>query len=55
MVTSPPYNILNSDGGSFPARHGAWDSASLRNGYADHDDCMPHGEYVEWQRIAYLK
>lgn len=51
VVTSPPYNLKNSTGnGMKDGRGGKWANASLINGYADHDDCMPHDEYVSWQR-----
>lgn len=51
VVTSPPYNLKNSTGnGMKDGRGGKWANASLLNGYADHADCMPHDEYVAWQR-----
>jgi site-specific DNA-methyltransferase (adenine-specific) len=51
VVTSPPYNLKNSTGnGMKDGRGGKWKNAELVNGYADYDDCMPHNEYVEWQR-----
>lgn len=51
IVTSPPYNLKNSTGnGMKDGRGGKWKNAELVNGYSDHDDCMPHDEYVEWQR-----
>ena len=51
VVTSPPYNIKNSTGnGLKDGRGGKWPSAALQNGYSEHDDCMPHDEYVDWQR-----
>ncbi len=31
-------------------REGKWSNAALLNGYASHGDCMPHDEYVVWQR-----
>ena len=42
IITSPPYNLLNSTG------HGSrcWD------GYDGHSDDMPHHAYVEWQRFC---
>ncbi|MCL1908232.1 MAG: site-specific DNA-methyltransferase [Holophagaceae bacterium] len=50
-VTSPPYNLKNSTGnGMKDGRGGKWKNAELVNGYANHDDNMPHGEYVAWQR-----
>lgn len=51
VVTSPPYNLKNSTGnGMKDGRGGKWSNASLINGYKDHEDCMPHDEYVLWQR-----
>jgi modification methylase len=29
---------------------GKWANAALQNGYTHHDDCMPHDEYVKWQK-----
>lgn len=50
-VTSPPYNLKNSTGnGMKDGRGGKWANAALQNGYTHHDDCMPHEEYVEWQK-----
>src|SRR5438128_1597567 len=51
VVTSPPYNLKNSTGnGMKDGRGGKWSNAALLNGYEDHNDCMPHEEYVAWQR-----
>jgi site-specific DNA-methyltransferase (adenine-specific) len=51
VVTSPPYNLKNSTGnGMKNGSGGKWANAQLINGYSDHDDCMPHEEYVQWQR-----
>lgn len=51
VVTSPPYNIKNSTGnGLKDGRRGKWPNAALQSGYDGHDDCLPHGEYVAWQR-----
>ena len=53
VVTSPPYNLLNSSGnGMKNGNGGKWSRATLmlRQGYADHGDSMPHDDYVEWQR-----
>ncbi len=51
VVTSPPYNLKNSTGnGMKDGRGGKWKNAALVNGYSDHDDCMPHKDYVKWQR-----
>lgn len=51
VVTSPPYNLKNSTGnGMKDGRGGKWKNAALVNGYANYDDCMPHNDYVKWQR-----
>ena len=51
VVTSPPYNIKNSTGnGLKDGRGGKWANAALQKGYSHYDDCMPHDEYVKWQR-----
>ena len=51
VVTSPPYNIKNSTGNGLKnGRGGKWENARLLKGYSHHNDCMPHEEYVEWQR-----
>lgn len=53
VVTSPPYNLLNSSGnGMKNGNGGKWSRATLmlQRGYAGHGDSMPHADYVEWQR-----
>ena len=30
-------------------RGSKWANASLRDGYDQHEDCLPHSEYVDWQ------
>lgn len=52
ILTSPPYNLLNSSGnGMKDGRGSRWAAATLRDGgYVAHDDAMPHDEYVQWQR-----
>ncbi len=51
VVTSPPYNLLNSTGnGMKGSRTGKWANAALQKGYQDHPDNMPYDEYVAWQR-----
>ncbi|KKL45239.1 hypothetical protein LCGC14_2357670 [marine sediment metagenome] len=51
IITSPPYNIKNSTGnGLKDGRGGKWANAALQKGYSHHDDCMPHEEYVKWQK-----
>src|SRR3989338_2588892 len=51
IVTSPPYNLKNSTGnGMKDGRGGKWANAALVKGYHNHNDCMPHEDYVKWQR-----
>ena len=45
VVTSPPYNLLNSTGNGSRC----WD------GYDGHSDDMPHHAYVEWQRLCLVQ
>ena len=48
VITSPPYNLKNSTGnGMKDGRGGKWANAALQNGYTNHDDSMPHDEYVK--------
>ncbi|KYG67843.1 DNA methylase [Bdellovibrio bacteriovorus] len=52
-VTSPPYNLKNSSGnGLKDGRGGKWSKAALLKGYPNHDDNMPHTDYVRWQRAV---
>lgn len=51
VVTSPPYNLKNSTGnGMKDGRGGKWANAALQKGYSNYNDCLPHDEYVQWQR-----
>lgn len=51
IITSPPYNLKNSTGnGMKDGRGGKWENAALKNGYSNHNDCMPCDEYVKWQK-----
>src|SRR3989338_4096386 len=51
VITSPPYNLKNSTGnGMKDGRGGKWANAALQKGYSHHNDCMPHDDYVKWQR-----
>ena len=53
IVTSPPYNIKNSTGNGLKnGSGGKWPQAALIEGYAGHNDAMPHEEYVTWQRAC---
>lgn len=53
VITSPPYNLKNSTGnGMKDGRSGKWANAALQKGYSHHHDCMPHDEYVAWQRAC---
>ena len=46
VVTSPPYNLKARSTG------GKWKAPAINNGYTSHNDCMPHDEYVTWQRAC---
>lgn len=51
IITSPPYNLLNSSGpGMRKGISSKWKNASLRNGFTNHSDNLPHENYVAWQR-----
>ena len=51
IVTSPPYNLKNSTGnGMKNGNGGKWSNAALKKGYSTYDDCLPHEDYVAWQR-----
>jgi site-specific DNA-methyltransferase (adenine-specific) len=51
IVTSPPYNLLNSSGnGMKNGSKGKWSNAQLIKGYSTHNDSMPYDKYVIWQR-----
>ncbi len=54
VVTSPPYNLKNSTGNGMKAgtKTGKWKNNPLQNGYTEHNDEMPHEEYVAWQRAV---
>ena len=43
VLTSPPYNLGQTQGTEWKA---------LGAGYGEHDDAMPHDEYVAWQHDA---
>jgi len=56
VVTSPPYNLKNSTGnGMKDGRGGKWSNSALQKGYTHHDDCMPHDQYVKWQRNCLIE
>lgn len=54
VVTSPPYNLLNSSGGGMKGhgRGSKWHNAKLRGGYGSglYSDDLPYDQYVAWQR-----
>ena len=51
VVTSPPYNLKNSTGNGMKCGNGGkWANAALIKGYENYGDCLPHEEYVAWQR-----
>lgn len=52
VVTSPPYNLKNSTGNGLSNvfDNSKWSNAAIVEGYTEHNDNMPHADYVEWQR-----
>lgn len=52
IVTSPPYNLLNSTGNglSKATKTGKWKNAAIKDGYEEYNDNMPYPEYIAWQR-----
>ena len=51
IVTSPPYNIRNSTASCMKTGISTkWSGTLMKNGYTHTDDCMPHEEYVKWQK-----
>lgn len=53
IVTSPPFNILNSTGGGMRSSGSLWKNPALQAGYGNGcTDDMPYGEYVAWQRAC---
>lgn len=55
VFTSPPYNLGNSTGGSFPAGkvYGKWSGSSLAGGYGgEHRDNLPWEDYIAWQQAV---
>lgn len=52
IITSPPYNLLNSTGNGLKinTKTGKWKNAAIKEGYNQHDDRMPYRDYVEWQK-----
>ena len=56
VVTSPPYNLMNSTGnGMKDGRGGKWANAALIDGYENYDDCMPADEYAKWQHKVLME
>ena len=51
VVTSPPYNALQTTGGGWRHGLGKWGKASLlKTGYDSHSDRMDPDNYVAWQQ-----
>lgn len=52
IITSPPYNLLNSTGNGLKKNTncGKWKNAAIKDGYNQYDDNMPYELYVEWQK-----
>ena len=54
IVTSPPYNLLNSTGNGLKKNTncGKWKNAQIKNGYQNFEDNLPYPEYIEWQKAC---
>lgn len=56
VFTSPPYNLGGEDSGfATPGsgnKTGKWDGGKLAGGYGNHNDNLPHDEYVTWQKAV---
>lgn len=52
IVTSPPYNLLNSTGNGLKknTRSGKWKNAAIKEGYEDYEDNLPYDQYISWQK-----
>lgn len=58
VFTSPPYNLRNNRGklGSSNAFDGGnMKGSKIKNGYANHGDCLEYDEYVRWQKAVLLE
>lgn len=59
VVTSPPYNLKGTGGGTWRNRFGGRGEGTynyrFRDGYSEFSDDMPDGEYVEWQKQVLLE
>lgn len=59
VVTSPPYNLKGTGGGTWRARFGGRGDGSynyrFREGYASFSDDLPDDEYVEWQQAVLVE
>lgn len=54
VFTSAPYNLGGTEESGFATpdsgnKTGKWSGGKLASGYGNHDDNMPHDEYVAWQ------
>ena len=53
IVTSPPYNALETAGGGWRNGMGKWGRAHLlKDGYDTHSDRMDPADYVRWQQAC---
>lgn len=53
IITSPPYNRLNSVGHGIHGNSGGWQSNPLVGGYGEHGDDMDVAAYIDWQRQCF--
>ncbi len=50
IVTSPPYNLINSSGNGIQKPGRIWKNPPLRFGYDNYSDAIPRADYINWQR-----
>ena len=51
IITSPPYNLLNSTGSSLKSGNSfKWKNAAIQKGYKSHKDSMKREDYVNWMK-----
>jgi site-specific DNA-methyltransferase (adenine-specific) len=59
IITSPPYNLKGTGGGTWRARFGGRGEGEynyrFKEGYANFSDDIPDHEYVAWQQAVLIK
>jgi|ERR1017187_1972969 modification methylase len=51
FIFSPPYNLRMQNGKVINLSNGGkWKNYKLSTGYENHNDAMPHEDYIKWQK-----